>query len=123
MSSCIHLQCVVLQFSLELLCKQLTEHQRMGNVSADANPSFVFEIFDIANLTIIGSKTRYRSLKGLKMPNNFVIHNAVSYHLNHIFTLAQRRVRAASHQENLQILLRFFCFGTCSNKSMRSLII
>ena len=44
MSSSIHLQCVVFQFSLTCLCKQLTEHQRMGNVSADAHPSVVFEL-------------------------------------------------------------------------------
>ena len=45
MSSSIHLQCVVVQFSLTRLCKQLTEPQRIGNVSADAHPSVVFELF------------------------------------------------------------------------------
>ena len=45
MSSSIHLQCVVDQFSLTRLCKQLTEHQRMGDVSADAHPSVVLELF------------------------------------------------------------------------------
>ena len=47
MSSSIHLQCVVVQFSLTRLCKQLTEPQRfgIGSVSADAHPSVVFELF------------------------------------------------------------------------------
>ena len=45
MSSTLHLQCVVVQFSLTLLSKQLMEHQRMGDVSADAHPSVVFELF------------------------------------------------------------------------------
>ena len=45
MSFSIHLQCVVVQFSLTRLCKQLTEHLRMGDVSADAHPSVVFELF------------------------------------------------------------------------------
>ena len=45
MLSTIHLQCVVVQFSLTRLCKQLTEHQRIGDISADAHPSVVFETF------------------------------------------------------------------------------
>ena len=45
MSSSIHLQCVVVQFSLTHLCKQLTEHQPIGDVSEDAHPSVVFELF------------------------------------------------------------------------------
>ena len=45
MPSSIHLQCVLVQFSLTRLCKQLKEHQRMGDVSTDAHPSVVFELF------------------------------------------------------------------------------
>ena len=45
MSSTIQLQCVVVQFSLICLCKQLTEHQRMGDVSADTHPSVIFKLF------------------------------------------------------------------------------
>ena len=42
MSSSTHLQCAVVQFSLTRLCKQLTVHQSMGDVSADAHPSAEF---------------------------------------------------------------------------------
>ena len=45
MSFSIHLQCVVIQFNLACLCKQLTEHQRMGDVSAELHPSVLFELF------------------------------------------------------------------------------
>ena len=45
MSSSIHLQCAVVQFSLTPICKQLTEHQRMGDVGADTHPSVVFELY------------------------------------------------------------------------------
>ena len=41
----IHLLCVVVQLSLTRLCKQLTEHKGMGDVSADAHPSVGFELF------------------------------------------------------------------------------
>ena len=43
MSSSIHLHCVVVQFSLARLFKQLTEHQRMGDVSPDAHPSVALD--------------------------------------------------------------------------------
>ena len=45
MSSSIRLQCAVVQFSLTRLCKQLTEHQRIGDVNADAHHNVVFEQF------------------------------------------------------------------------------
>ena len=45
MSSSIHLQYVVVQFSLGRLSEQLTGHQRMGDVIADGHPSVVFEQF------------------------------------------------------------------------------
>ena len=45
MSSSIHLQCAVAQFRLTRLCKQLTEHKRIGDVSADAHHTVVFELF------------------------------------------------------------------------------
>ena len=45
MSSSTHLQCAVAQFSLTRLCKQLTEHKRIGDVSADAHHTVVFELF------------------------------------------------------------------------------
>ena len=37
-----------------------------------------FSIFDTAQLTDLGSKTEYRRLTSLKMPNNMLIHNAGS---------------------------------------------
>ena len=43
--SSIHLQCVVVQFSLTCLRKQLTELQCMGDVTADTHHSVVFELF------------------------------------------------------------------------------
>ena len=45
MSSSIHIPCAVVHFSLTRLCKQLTEHQRIGDVSADTHPLVVFELF------------------------------------------------------------------------------
>ena len=169
MSSSIHLQRVVVQFSLTRLCKVLTVHQRLGDVSADAHPSVAFElfgtnpssrgisyqaryscsaknrlrlndvtlsmssllvllcdlsawfsVFNTAHLTNLRSKTGYRRLTNLKMSNNLLIHHAGSWHSDHNFTLTLRRVRVASHHENFQILLRFICFGTCTNQSMRT---
>ena len=79
-------------------------------------------IFDTAHLMDLSSKTVYRTLTSLKMSSNLLIHHAGTLHLNYNFNFAQRRVRAASHHEHFQILLRYICFGTCTNQTMRMLM-
>ena len=81
-----------------------------------------FLIFDTAYLTDFGSKTRYHRLTSLKMSNNLLIHHVGSKHSDHNFTLTLRRVRAAFHHRNFQILHRFICFGTCTNQSIQILM-
>ena len=81
-----------------------------------------FSIFDLGYLTDLGSKTGYRRLTSLKMSNNLLIQHAGSWLSDHNLTLTKRRVRAASHHENFQILHRFICFGTCTNQLLQILL-
>ena len=67
----------------------------------------------------LGCKTWHHTLTCLKMSSKLLIYHADSLHSDNNVTLMQRRVRAASHYGNFQILLRFISFGTCTNHTMR----